>query len=131
MAVKFLSQEWAEKMYESLKAEFVEEAGVTLDFIQVVEESPDGEEHWMEYILENSKFVDFKTGTGEWNEEAPFKAFAEYDVYKRVIQGELDGKDALMTGEFSLEGNMAKAMTLMGTYVRIENVQRSIDTEFE
>lgn len=130
MAVKFLSKEWADKMYEGLKKEFVEEGGVSLGFIQVVEETPDGEDHWMEYTLDNSKFVDFKTGTGDFDDSAPFKVFADYDTYERCIKGELDGKEGLMTGDFALEGNMAKAMALIGTYVRIESVQRSIDTEF-
>lgn len=73
--------------------------------------------------------MNYEMGTGEWP-EAPFAAFAEYGTFKRVIEGELDGKEGLLTGEFTLEGNMAKAMALLGTYNRLEEVQRSIQTNF-
>lgn len=54
MAVKFLSQDWYEQMVEGLKKEFTEVGGVNLQFVQVVEETPSGEDTWMLLELKDS-----------------------------------------------------------------------------
>lgn len=129
MAVKFLSNEWYELLKEGLKKEFTVTGGVSLAFTQVVENAPTDDEPWIRYELDNSIFKDLTMGTGDYP-ECPFVAFADYGTYKRVVEGDLDGSEGLLTGEFTLVGNMAKAMALLGTYNRIEAVQRSIQTEF-
>jgi putative sterol carrier protein len=127
--VKFLSIEWETKMKELLSANFIKKGGVTTDFLQVVESCPDGTQRWMLLKLEKSIFVSYEVGEGELP-DSKFKAFAPYSTFIKIVEGTLDGSKALITGEFRLEGNMVKALGLIGTYNRLETAQRSIPTEF-
>lgn len=129
MTIKFLSPEWEKKMQELLAAEFTKKGGVTTEFLQVVENCPDGKTRWMLASIKKSIMVSYNLGEGELP-EANFKAFADYSTFEKVIKKELEGGKALVTGEFRLEGNMVKALGLIGTYNRLEAAQRSIPTEF-
>lgn len=131
MATKFLSAEWESKMKELLTAEFSTPSGLTTTFTQVVDDCPDGETHFMYYEVIKGILADFYVGVGE--DEIPdskFIARGPHRIFVDLIEGRLDGKAALVTGKLALEGNMAKALGLLGAYGKIEKSQRSIETEF-
>lgn len=129
MAIKFLSTEWETEMKNKLAEEFSTRGKVTTEFVQVVTEAPDGIIHWMLLELEKGRFKSYKIGQGDIP-DAELGATATYNTFKRVINSELDGAQGIMSGDFTLSGNTLKAMSLLGTYNRIEEVQRSIETEF-
>lgn len=129
MAVKFVSEEWFELMRKGLGERFSKPGKVTTSFCHKVLECPDGTIRWTLIEFENSLIKNYEMGEGE-PPKAAFTAYAAYDTFRRVIVGELDGQQALISGQFKLDGNMIKAMKLIGTYNIIESVMRSIDTEF-
>lgn len=132
MAVTFLSDEWLEAMQERLKEEFTRKGLITTTFVQIVEGIPDGSDDvYILAELKRSMYVNYESGhIDDLPEDASFKVFGDYEVYKGIIEGRIDGSKCLITGELSLEGNMAQALAMMGTYKRLEKCQRSIDTEF-
>ena len=132
MAVKFLSDEWLKAMQEKLKVEFSKKGLISTTFVQVVEGIPDGSDDvFISAELKKSMYVNYETGTiDDLPEDAPFKVFGDYEVYKGIIEGRIDGSKCLITGELTLEGNMAQALAMIGTYKKLEKCQRSIETEF-
>ncbi len=131
MAVDYLSDEWLAQMQEGLKKEFADKGRVTVTFAQGVEGIPGKEDWYLLMTLKDSQYVDYCMGPiDDLPEETQFKVFGDFSVYKGIIEGNIDGSKCLMTGQLSLEGNMVKAVALMGTYNRLESVQRSIETNF-
>ena len=129
MAIKFLSPEYEEKLRELLKEDFSKPSSLTTTFCQIILGCPDGKDRWVLYGVEKGIMSDFKIGEGE-PPEANYRVRGPYQVYVDLIQGKYDGKTSLITGKLKLEGNMTRALGLLGAYTRIEKNQKSIDTDF-
>lgn len=130
MAIQFLSKEYEEKLGELLKEDFSKPSSLTTTFCQIVQGCPDGKERWVLYGVDKGILNHFEIGEGT-PPEASYRVRGPYSVYVDLIKGKYDGKTSLITGKLKLEGNMTRALGLLGAYTRIEKNQRSIDTIFE
>ncbi len=131
--MKYLSEEWVQRVGEELRKAFTEEGGLDLRFAQVVEEIPGGEpEKYLLFELEKSIFKAYTMGDADdLPADVPFVVYGDYDVYKGIINSEIEGSNCLMDGSLALEGNMVKAVALMGTYNKLEMCQRALVSETE
>lgn len=129
MAIQFLSKEYEAKMSELLKAEFSKPSNLTCTFCQIVVGCPDGKDRWVLYGVDNGVMSAFSIGEGE-APAASYRVKGPYQIYVDLIEGRLNGKVSIVTKKLVLEGSMVKALGLLGTYTRIEKIQRSIPTTF-
>lgn len=128
MAVKFLSKEWEEAMQKGLAEEFSTRGMVTTTFVQILKNGPDGKDYWTLTELKKGKYVRYEVGEGE-PPEYELAAVGSYDVHKGCVTKELDGSVCITTGQMTLQGDVNKAMSLLGTYSRLEAVEQAIEVE--
>jgi hypothetical protein len=128
MAVKFLSKEWEAEMQKGLAEEFSTRGMVTTVFVQIVTDCPDGQDRWTLFELKKGKYVRYEVGVGQ-PPEYELAASGTYAVHKGCVTKELDGSVCITTGQMTLLGNAQKAMSLLGTYSRLEAVEQSIEVE--
>jgi putative sterol carrier protein len=62
-------------------------------------------------------------------EEAGFVMTASYDVWTKVINGEMGAVDGLMTGQFELDGDMQKVMAYSEAATLLTDISAEIDAE--
>lgn len=129
MAVKFLSQHWAEEMTVKLQESFNTNGNVSIIFVQVVTDTPENVQKWMFLSLVKGKFVSYEVGEGK-PPKYELSAIGTYNTFKKIIRGELNGAKGITSGELKLGGNVLKSMGLLWVYEKIEEAQRSIETEF-
>ena len=101
---------------------------VTTVFVQIMTGCPDGQDRWTLTEIAKGKFVRYEVGIGQ-PPEYELAATGSYDVHKGCVTGEIDGSQCIMTGQMVLLGNVAKGMSLLGTYSRLEEVEKSIEIE--
>ena len=127
MAVKFLSEEWAEQVKQTLQSneQLKSSAGSMTARIQQVVTKPDGEvRYW--FKLENG---DVDLGTGDIdNPDATITQ--DYDTAAALAKGELTGTAAYMSGKLRVSGDLMKLMQLQGLVNTIPEATKSIDVEF-
>lgn len=129
MAVKYLSKEWEAAMQKGLEEEFSSKGLVSCVFTQIITNCPDGTNKWTRTEIEKGKYVSYAVGEDEPAKDYVVAAEGEYEVHKGCVTGTIDGTQTIVTGQIKLKGNIAKAMTLLGTYSRIEEVEQSIKIE--
>lgn len=125
-AVEYLSQDWANEMRTALAEEFSTRGVVSTVFVQVVTGCPDGQDAWTLIELAKGRMVRYEVGVGT-PPEYELAAEGTYKVHKGCVTGEIDGSQCIMTGEMKLLGNVTKAMSLLGTYSRLEEVAKSVE----
>ena len=130
MAIKFLSKEYEETLGNLLKEDFSKPSNLTTTFCQRILGCPDGKDRWVLYGVDQGIMAKFEIGEGE-APEAAYRVSGPYQVYVDLIHGKLDGKSCLITRKLKLEGNMTRAISLLGAYTRIEKNQKSIETDFD
>lgn len=129
MAVKFLSEEWANSITEALNSsdEFkTASSGQQANLQQVVTDVPDGGE------------VKYYFKVGEGNAEVSLGELADaeatltqsYDVAAALSKGELNGQQAFMQGKLKISGNMMKLMQLQGVFNALPNAVRGVDVDY-
>ena len=117
--MKFLSAEWMKKHEELLKKEFSTDGRVSAKLIEIYEDCPDGKTRWIYYGLKDGQFEELRYGDGSGYPEATFVSSGKYVDYVKVEKGEVSAKAALMGGTFTLQGNMLKALSMIGIYNRV------------
>jgi putative sterol carrier protein len=129
VAVKFLSEEWANSITEALNSsdEFKSaSSGQQANLQQVVTDVPDGGE--VKYY--------FKVGDGSAEVSLGELADAEatltqsYEVAAALSKGELNGQQAFMQGKLKIAGNMMKLMQLQGVFNALPNAVSGVDVEY-
>lgn len=128
MAIQFMSKEWETAMQKGLEEEFNTRGMVTTVFVQIITDCPDGIDKWTLFELKKGKYVRYEIGTGE-PPEYELAAAGTYEVHKGCVMGTIDGSQCITTGMMKLQGDMVKAMSLLGTYSRLEEVEQSIHAE--
>lgn len=126
MAVEYLSEAWAEEMRKGLAEEFSTRGIVSTVFVQIMKDAPEVGQRWALFEMKKGKFVRYEVGVGE-PPKYELAAEGTYAVHKGCITGEIDGSKCIMTGDMKLRGNVVKAMSLLGTYSRLEEVAKSIE----
>lgn len=127
MAVKFLSDEWAQAFTEAMNAseDFKQAAGSQSSKVQNVVNAPDGEKHF--YLkLENGQV---EVGTGDLaDSEATITQ--DYDTAVALFKNELTGTAAYMSGKIKVQGDLMKLMQMQGVQAVGQKIHTSLDVEY-
>lgn len=126
MSVKFMSKEWEKLMQEKLQEEFSSRGLVSTVFAQIITDAPDGKQLWTLSEIKKGRYVSYTIGEGE-PPEYEFAAEGSYETHLGCVQGTVDSVKAITSGQMKLKGNMMKAMSLLGTYSRLEEVEKSLN----
>ncbi|MDQ4058040.1 MAG: SCP2 sterol-binding domain-containing protein [Actinomycetota bacterium] len=128
MAVKFLSQEWAEAMTNSLNASdaFKSAAGGQSTKLQQVVTDVDGGDVKYYFVLDN--------GTAEVSlgeiEGAEATVTQNYDTAAGLQKGEVNAQQAFMQGKLKVSGNMMKLMQLQGVIGAMPKAVADVEVEY-
>ena len=129
MAVKFLSEEWANEVTQRLNAsdEFKSAAsGQQVKLQQVVTNAPDGSEHKYYFTLENGTA---QVGVGDLT-DAEATLTQDYDTAVAITKQELNAQNAFMQGKLKISGNMMKLMQLQGVFNALPKAVGDLEVEY-
>ena len=127
MAVKFLSEEWAQEVKSLLQnnEQLKSSAGSMTAKIQQVVTTPDGEvRYW--FTLEGGN-VDLGMGDIE-NPDATISQ--DYDTAAALSKNELTGTAAYMSGKLRVSGDLMKLMQLQGVLGQLPQALKELDVEY-
>ena len=128
---KYLSPEWcaeAKKLLnEQLNPERMNYATASLS--NIYKNCPDGKDRYLYISFDHGAIAAFEVGS-DTPPEAEFKITGNYDVFAQISRAELNSQKALMTGQLSLTGNMAKAMGLTPVMDRFNKVLAQVPAEY-
>jgi len=126
VAVKFLSQEWADALTEKLNADesFTKSIANQHAKIQQVVTGPNGEQkYWL--TLEDGT-IDM--GLGEMS-DADATITEDYDTAVRLAKSEINAVTAFMSGRIRVT-NLGFLMPLQGALSELPKAMQQIDTEY-
>lgn len=129
MAVKFLSEEWAQEMTNALNAsdEFQNAASnQAVKLQQVVTDAPDGGEKRYYFTLEGGKV---QVAVGEIP-DAEATLTQNYETAVAITKQELNAQNAFMQGKLKISGNMMKLMQLQGVFNAMPKAVSDIEVEY-
>lgn len=129
MAIKFLSQEWADTMTEALNSseEFQKAAsGQSAKLQQVVTDAPDGGEVKYYFTLDGGKA---EVNLGEL-QDAEATVTQNYETAVGVTKQEINAQNAFMQGKLKISGNMMKLMQLQSVVNAMPKAVSHIDVEY-
>ena len=129
MAVKFLTDEWAQEMTNSLNSsdEFQSAASNQATKLQqVVTDTPDGGEGKYFFTLEGGKA---QVGVGEIT-DADATITQNYETAVAINKSELNAQQAFMQGKLKISGNMMKLMQLQGVFNAMPKAVDNVDVEY-
>ena len=129
MAVKFLSEEWAQEVTNALNSsdEFQSAAaGQQVKLQQVIQDTPEGGEQKYYFELDGGKV---NVGLGELA-DAEATLTQTYDVAVAIVKQELNAQNAFMQGKLKISGNMMKLMQLQGVFNAMPKAVEGIDIEY-
>jgi putative sterol carrier protein len=132
---KFPGDEWAKKYVEKLNSNSgYNEAGKTWEdsITFVVEPDEAYTDSWYLYLdLKAGKCINSAAGKNEKDVPAStFKYKGKYSNWVKLIKGEIDPIQGLMTGKFKLDGSMMKIMRYTNAAKEMVNTAKMVDTEF-
>jgi putative sterol carrier protein len=125
MAVKFLSEDWATEVTQTLQAheEFKASADMSVQF--VVSDAPEGE---VKFYLDATG-DDPVQALGDL-ENADVTITSNYETTSAIFSGELNTQMAFMTGKIKVNGNMAKLMTQQAALGHWASAVAGLDIDF-
>jgi putative sterol carrier protein len=126
VAVKFLSQEWADALTEKLNADesFTSSIANQNAKIQQVITGPDGEQrYWL--TLQDGRV---EMGVGEVD-DADASITEDYDTAVGLAKGEVNAVTAFMSGRIRIS-NLGLLMPLQGALAKLPEAMREIDTDY-
>ncbi len=129
MAVKFLSDEWAQEMTNALNAsdDFQSAAsGQSVKLQQVITDTPDGGEQKYFFTLEGGKV---QIGLGEIT-DAEATLTQTYETAVAITKQELNPQNAFMQGKLKISGNMMKLMQLQGVVNAMPKAVTGVDVDY-
>ncbi len=129
MAVKFLSDGWAQEVTNALNAsdDFQSAAsGQSVKLQQVVTDTPDGGEQKYFFTLEGGKV---QVGLGEIT-DAEATLTQSYETAVAITKQELNPQNAFMQGKLKISGNMMKLMQLQGVFNAMPKAVTDVDLEY-
>ena len=129
MAIKFLSEEWAQQMTAALNAseEFKSAASNQQTKLQqVVTDTPQGGEGKYYFVLDGGNA---EVSLGEIA-EADATITQNYDTAVAINKQELNPQQAFMQGKLKISGNMMKLMQLQGVFNAMPKAVDHVDVEY-
>lgn len=127
MAVKFLSEDWAQQVTENLNAneEFRKAAGGQNARLQQVVNTPDGETRY---------YFRLEDGTAEVSlgelPDAEATISQDYETAVALSKGELSPTAAYMSGKVKVSGDLMRLMQMQGIFGALPSVLAQIDVEY-
>ena len=130
MAIRYLSDEWAQRATEALNTNDAFKnaiTGVTLTVQQNVTGGPEGDKSYFMKIDGG----DAQLAIGE-AEGADVTITQDYETATAIAKGELNAQNAFMTGKLKVAGNMAKLMQHQAAFSNLEGAMKTLqnDTEY-
>jgi putative sterol carrier protein len=127
VAVKFLSDEWAQALKAELNQSdtFRQAAAGQQATIQQVITGTEGETHY--WITIGDGTIDLGTGDIE-SEDATITQ--SYDTAAALAKGQLSPVTAFMTGKLKIGGNMGMIFGLQGALAQLPAAMAKIDVEY-
>ena len=128
MAVKFLSEEWANEMTKALNDsdEFKSAASnQQAKLQQVITDPPEGEGKYY-FVLDNGSA---EVSLGELA-DAEATISQNYDTAVAIAKTELNAQQAFMQGKLKISGNMMKLMQLQGVFNALPKAVSNVDVEY-
>lgn len=129
MAVKFLSEDWAQEVTNALNSsdEFQNAASnQAVKLQQVVTDAPDGGETKYYFTLDSGKV---QVGIGEIT-DAEATLTQSYETAVAITKQELNAQNAFMQGKLKISGNMMKLMQLQGVFNAMPAAVKDVDVEY-
>jgi putative sterol carrier protein len=128
VAVKFLSQEWAEAMTKALNSseEFKSAASGQSAKLQQVVTDVDGNDVKYYFVLDGGT-ADVSLGEVEGAEATVTQ---NYDTAAGLQKGEVNAQQAFMQGKLKVSGNMMKLMQLQGVIGAIPKAVSDVEVEY-
>jgi putative sterol carrier protein len=128
VAVKFLSEDWANSVEEALNASesFRNSAGSQSAKIQQVVTSPGGEKKYW-FLLESGKA---SVGIGELAETVDATITQDYETASAIMKNELSAVAAYMSGKLRVSGDLMKLMQLQGALGQMPAALKDLDIEY-
>jgi putative sterol carrier protein len=128
VAVKFLSEEWAQAITDALNSsEAFQKAatGQQAKIQQVVTDSPDGEVKY--YFKLESGSADVSLGELA---DAEATISQNYDTAAAINRSELNAQNAFMQGKLKISGNMMKLMQLQGVINAMPQAVSDVEVDY-
>ncbi|MDH4307242.1 MAG: SCP2 sterol-binding domain-containing protein [Acidimicrobiia bacterium] len=128
MALKFLSEEWAEAVTAALNGHpgfhnAIANADLSLQFN--VSDGPDGE---LAYFMKAADGqANLALGTAN---DADVTVGQTYDTATSIAKGELNTQTAFMTGKIKVSGNLAKLMMHQGAITQWQAATKDLDVAY-
>lgn len=129
MAVKFLSEEWAQAVTDALNSseDFKRAAGSqTVKLQQVVTDTPDGGEGRYYFNLDNGSA---QIALGEIS-DAEATLTQNYETATAIAKEELNPTNAFMQGKLKISGNMMKLMQLQSVFNTLPKAVQGVEVEY-
>ena len=128
MAVKFLSEEWANDVRTTLQGNdaFKSATGSLTARIQQVVTTPEGEKRYW-FKLEGGKA---ELGLGEAPDPVDATITQDYDTAVALSKNELTGTAAYMSGKLRVSGDLMKLMQLQGVLGQLPAALKDLDVDY-
>ena len=127
MAVKFLSEEWAQALKTELntnEAFRAAAAGKSAKIQQIITNDGAETHYWI-------SFADGAIDMGIGDMESPEATITQsYDTAVKLAKSELNAVTAFMTGKIKIGGNMGLLLGLQGAMTELPNAMAAIDVEY-
>jgi putative sterol carrier protein len=128
VGVKFLSEEWAQAVQDSLNSNetFKASAGSQAARIQQVVAGADGEtKYW--FTLDGGEV---KLGIGELDDPKDATISQDYDTAVALSKNELTATAAYMSGKLRVAGDLMKLMQLQGALGQMPAALKDLDVDY-
>ena len=129
MAVKFLTEEWAQEVTNALNSsdEFKNAAsGQQAKLQQVVADTPDGGEGKYYFTLDNGSA---EVALGELA-DAEATVTQNYETAVALSRQELNPQLAFMQGKLKVSGNLMKLLQLQSVFATVPKAVSSVDVDY-
>ncbi len=128
MAVKFLTDEWAQAVTEAINSNDAfkqQAAGKTVKIQNVVSGRDEGEKKYY-FKLENGRA---EVATGELP-DAEATLTQDYDTAAAISRNELNATAAYMSGKLKIQGDLMRLMQLQGLFNTLPQAVKELDVEY-
>lgn len=129
MAVKFLSEDWAQEITNAVNSsdDFKRAAsGQQVKLQQVVTDVPDGGEAKYYFTLDNGTA---QISVGEIA-DADATITQNYETAAAISRSELNAQQAFMQGKLKITGNMMKLMQLQSVFNALPRAVSGVEVEY-